>query len=287
MNQELLTKLQNVIKEMSVNSLGSIGPEQLMECLDASQAELKTFVEELANERLLTYKYRFKCKCGNTCTAYLKKLQRNPYVCFECESEYDMEKVKESASLLYELEKKDILTYDREGEVDFKRESLKNVRIIHLDMSANDESEEIRKMNIFLGSSTEAISDMENIGYHLEQLGNTVLAWNMAGVNIFPPNTSTLDCLIDITKKVDAAVFIFSADDKVWHHNTLKECQKVRDNVLFEYGLFCGALGKTKVCFVCKNSPDLASDLSGITYIDGNSGDITIKRKLKDWIGAM
>jgi len=61
----------------------------------------------------------------------------------------------------------------------------------------------------------------------------------------------------------------------------------VRDNVLFEYGFFMGALGKTKVCFVCKGKPRLASDLKGITYIDGDLGEIQVKMKLKDWINGM
>lgn len=61
----------------------------------------------------------------------------------------------------------------------------------------------------------------------------------------------------------------------------------VRDNVLFEYGLFMGALGKERVCFVCKDQPKVASDLKGITYIDGNESLTKIKLKLKDWVNAI
>ena len=128
---------------------------------------------------------------------------------------------------------------------------------------------------------------MERIGYLLEQKKLKPLLWNSVGDNIFPPNKTTIDSLIEITKRVQAAIFIFNADDKIWHHNSLKESKTVRDNVLFEYGLFCGALGQSKVCFVCKGNPTLASDLAGITYLDGSAGEITTKRKSDDWINAM
>ncbi|RGB82644.1 hypothetical protein DW097_24590 [Enterocloster clostridioformis] len=286
MNQELLKRLQKTIKEMSVNSLGSIYPEQLLDWLNTPQAELKQFIDDLYGERLISYKYKFKCRCGNYCTAYLRKLRKEPYLCMDCEAVYDIEKIKEMGTLVYELEKSDILDFEAE-KVDFKRESLKSARIVYLDTPQQEESKGEKRMEIFLGSSSEAKTDMEDIGYQLEQLGNKAVLWNSAGDNIFPPNDNTIDSLIAITKRVQAAVFIFNADDKVWHHNSLKESKSVRDNVLFEYGLFCGALGKSRVCFVCKNKPTLASDLSGLTYIDGNSGEITVKRKLKDWIDAM
>ena len=287
MNQELLIKLQETIGEMSVNSLGNIYPEQLLDWVNASQKELNQFVQELFMERLITYKYSFDCSCGNRCIAYLKKLQKEPYVCLECEAVYDLEKVKQKGSLMYELEKDDIMEFDKEEGIDFKKESLKSSQVFLIAPQTLNVHKEKDKMEIFLGSSKEAIPDMENIGYQLEQLGHKVLLWNSAGENIFVPNSSTLDSLIAITKRVQAAVFIFNADDTVWHHSSLKTSKKVRDNVLFEYGLFCGALGKKNVCFVCKNNPDLASDLSGITYIDGSAGEITLKKKLQDWVNGM
>ena len=84
--------------------------------------------------------------------------------------------------------------------------------------------------------------------------------WTETGKGIFVPGTNTIDALIDITKKVQAAVFIFNVDDTTWNENSaLEEAKTVRDNVLFEYGLFTGALGKNKVCFVCKGRPKVAS----------------------------
>lgn len=286
MNQKLLERLQMAIKDMSVNSLTSIYPEQLMECLDTSQSETRQLVEDLYAERLLIYKYRIPCLCGNTCTAYSRKLQREPYACKECNREYDAEEIKKNATLLYELDKSQILSYGKES-VDFKELSLKDSKVIYMEDVKQENRKEIKNMEIFLGSSSEAVNDMLDVGYILEQLGNKVLPWNQSGQGIFTPNENTIDSLIAITKRVQAAVFIFNEQDMVWHHNALKACRKVRDNVLFEYGLFCGALGKSNVCFVCKGNPTMASDLDGITYIDGNAGDITIRKKLQDWLNAM
>ena len=52
----------------------------------------------------------------------------------------------------------------------------------------------------------------------------------------------------------------------------------------FEYGLFMGTLGKGKVCFICKGKPNIASDIQGITYIDGDSGDAHVRARLKSWV---
>lgn len=145
-----------------------------------------------------------------------------------------------------------------------------------------------KTMEVFLGSSSEAKDFMEEIALKVQELGHDTLMWTDTGKGIFVPGTNTIDALIEITKRVEAAIFIFNADDKKWNENSsLEETSTVRDNVLLEYGLFVGALGKSKVCFVCKNHPEVASDLKGVTYIDGNQKPLIIKNKLKDWINAM
>ncbi len=145
------------------------------------------------------------------------------------------------------------------------------------------------EMEIFMGSSSSEANDfMEEIAVKLEELDTQPLLWNETGKGIFIPGTNTIDALLAITKRVGAAIFIFNADDKTWNDKSaLETLDTVRDNVLFEYGLFMGALGKEKVCFICKNQPKVASDLKGITYIDGNDSLTKIKLKLKDWLNAM
>ena len=82
------------------------------------------------------------------------------------------------------------------------------------------------------------------------------------------------DALIDLSKNVDAAVFIFGEDDKIWFRG--EGTMTVRDNVLLEYGLFSGKLSKVNTIFLCEGRPKLASDLEGITW-----GDVGKKNSAK------
>lgn len=65
-------------------------------------------------------------------------------------------------------------------------------------------------MEIFIGSSSEAAKFMEDIAVKLESLGHKPLLWSDVGKGIFPANSNTIDALIAITERVDAAVFILA-----------------------------------------------------------------------------
>ena len=56
MKENLLSKLQSIIKSQSVNSLGNIYPEQLLEQLHISKKEFQELVDYLHTERVITYK---------------------------------------------------------------------------------------------------------------------------------------------------------------------------------------------------------------------------------------
>lgn len=147
MNQKFLEKLQLEIRDKSVNSLISVYPEQLVECLDISKSEVKQLIEDLYKERLLAYKYRIQCLCGNTCTAYARKLQKEPYVCQECGREYSMDIIMENGTLLYELDKNQILNYGKK-DIDFKEESLNELKVVYMKDRKQDNRKEDRDMEI-------------------------------------------------------------------------------------------------------------------------------------------
>ena len=183
---------------------------------------------------------------------------------------------------MYEIDKEELLGLNNES-IDFKILPDAGRKVVPM-----IKKQEEKEMEIFMGSSSEATDFMEEIAVKLEELDTQPLLWNETGKGIFIPGTNTIDALLAITKRVGAAIFIFNADDKTWNDKSaLETLDTVRDNVLFEYGLFMGALGKEKVCFICKNQPKVASDLEGITYIDGNDSLTKIKLKLKDWLNAM
>lgn len=283
MKENLLNRLRYKIKPLSVNSLGNIYPDDLLNWLNISESELKEFITYLHDERILTYKYRFKCLCGEPCVVYENKLARTNGMCCEiCGKEYSLQEVIQKSEILYEIDKRELFDLAEEH-VDFKTIPTQKGKILNIVKKQKEDT-----MKIFLGSSTDSADYMEEIALKLQQLNQDTLMWNETGKGIFPPGTNTIDALVKITESVQAAVFIFNADDKIWNDkSSLEGVDTVRDNVLFEYGLFVGKLKKEKVCFVCKGKPKLASDLKGITYIDGDTKDLEVKNKLKDWLGAM
>ena len=120
-------------------------------------------------------------------------------------------------------------------------------------------------MKIFIGSSKESIDYMRQVAAIIESEGHEPLKWNKPG--LFIAGQYTFESLENIAQKVDAALFIFNSDDKIWYRDQ-DIVGSVRDNVLIEYGLFCGNVSIMKSCICCANNPRIASDLNGITYID-------------------
>lgn len=118
------------------------------------------------------------------------------------------------------------------------------------------------KPRLFVASSSEALSVAEAVVIRLEQTAQVKL-WD----NAFDLSTLTLPSLLARTKETDFAVFVFHKDDKTIIRGNAYST--VRDNVLFELGLFVGALG-IEHCFVLfPRSAELAfrlpSDLAGLT----------------------
>lgn len=284
-----MIKMQEQAKRQSVNSLGNLSPEDMTAWLGVSERETKKFLDMLHEQRILRYKFIFQCDCGERCTVYEKRLKRDGVSCCEiCGREYTAAQILEKMSIRYEIDRDALLNME-ENKVDFRAvlETQATEKVVPIARRKEEKS-----MEIFIGSSTEAAEYMEKIAVTLENLKVKPLLWNASGEGIFVAGESTIDSLISITRRVDAAIFIFNADDKTWNEKSalasaLDSADAVRDNVLFEYGLFMGKLGKSKVCFICKGKPKIASDLKGITYIDGDAGDYTVKDKLKDWIRGM
>lgn len=104
MRMELLEKLKTRIKEISCNELRRIYPFQLQEWVGVEERELGTFIDELLNANLMEEKYDFQCDCGNDCTVYQKELERNGFVCPECDRNYIPNEIAGKAIVLYEID---------------------------------------------------------------------------------------------------------------------------------------------------------------------------------------
>jgi len=118
------------------------------------------------------------------------------------------------------------------------------------------------KPRVFVGSSTERLDIAYSIQQNLEYDAQ-VTVWTQG---IFKLSTSTLDSLLTSLDNFDFAIFVFHPDDITQvRDNTF---YTVRDNLVFELGLFIGRLGKEKVFFLVPRTVDklhLPTDLLGIT----------------------
>jgi len=120
------------------------------------------------------------------------------------------------------------------------------------------------KASLFIASSVEGLSVAEAINLNLDHDVHTTL-WR-AGT--FKIGSAALDDLVKKSSAVDFAVFVFTPDDV----STIRkqEALVARDNVVFELGLFIGALGKDR-CYVVKPrgvAMHLPSDLLGVMTAD-------------------
>src|SRR5215472_17019201 len=97
------------------------------------------------------------------------------------------------------------------------------------------------KPRIFLGSSGKQAKLLQALTLGLEEVAR-VDPWTTS----FNPGTTTIERLIELTREVDFAAFVFAQDD--WTSSAPASGESTgpaspRDNVVFEAGLFGGALG--------------------------------------------
>lgn len=120
---------------------------------------------------------------------------------------------------------------------------------------------------IFIGSSTEG----SDIAYALQaEIKSRHDDWklNHWKQGVFGVSQFALQSLIEATHKYDFAVLIVTPDDVVEKRGHAQFAP--RDNVLFELGLFSGALGLDRTFIIAdqiKGPLSLPSDLSGLTWL--------------------
>jgi len=136
------------------------------------------------------------------------------------------------------------------------------------------------KPRVFIGSSTEGLDIAYTLQENLEHDSNPTV-WTQG---IFELSSNSLDDLLNALKDFDFGIFIFKLDDIVQIRN--EKLNIVRDNVIFELGLFIGRLGKQRVFFVLPHSATnlhLPTDLIGVT--PGKYNDLREDKNLKAALG--
>ena len=123
------------------------------------------------------------------------------------------------------------------------------------------------KPRIFLGSSGKQAKLLQALTRGLEDVAR-VEPWTTS----FNPGTTTLERLLELAHEVDFAAFVFARDD--WTSTNVSPSPapeagqaSPRDNVVFEAGLFGGALGMRRCFILHANGAKLPTDLLGLTSI--------------------
>src|SRR6187431_692281 len=120
----------------------------------------------------------------------------------------------------------------------------------------------MNKPRIFLGSSGKQAKLLQAITRGLADVAD-VEPWTI----MFNPGQSTLDRLVELSHQVDFAAFVFAQDDWTTTEASASGEASPRDNVVFEAGLFGGALGIRRTFILHANGSKLPSDLLGLTAV--------------------
>lgn len=123
------------------------------------------------------------------------------------------------------------------------------------------------KPRIFLGSSGKQAKLLEILTEGLEDIVN-VEPW----MTTFSPGTTTLGRLLELTREVDFAAFVFAQDDWTTANPVAPPAPGTgiaspRDNVVFEAGLFGGVLGMQRTFILHAKGAKLPTDLLGLTCV--------------------
>lgn len=135
------------------------------------------------------------------------------------------------------------------------------------------------KPRIFLGSSGKQAKLLQALARGLADVAD-VEPWTAT----FNPGTTTLGRLVELTREVDFAAFVFAQDDWTSAEPATSDADAAgqaspRDNVVFEAGLFGGVLGMERTFILHATGAKLPTDLLGLTCV--RYGDATKAAEVK------
>src|SRR5262249_28834679 len=118
------------------------------------------------------------------------------------------------------------------------------------------------KPSLFVGSSSESLDIAYAAQRNLEDVAEVVV-WTQG---IFELTKSYLESLLEALEDTEFGLFVFGNDDVIRFRGT--EMLTARDNVVLEFGLFIGRLGRDRTFILMpKSSTDfhLPTDLLGVS----------------------
>jgi CheY-like chemotaxis protein len=93
----------------------------------------------------------------------------------------------------------------------------------------------------------------------------------------------------DHSHRVDCVFVLLTPDDKAVASGSNEEKRRSRQNVTFELGFFCGALGRLsgRILLLYKGPQELPSDLSGVVWIDISKGVAEAGEAIRKEVAAL
>lgn len=114
---------------------------------------------------------------------------------------------------------------------------------------------------MFIGSSAEGLLIAQAIQVEMDRECEVEI-WHQGAFGLMG---GTLESLVIASERFDFATFVVVPNDTTTSRR--KKLETTRDNVIFELGLFIGAIGRGRTFMVYdrSNRPDLPTDLAGVT----------------------
>lgn len=120
---------------------------------------------------------------------------------------------------------------------------------------------DLERCRVFIGSSSEGKEVASAL--HVELLSSCeVSLWSQG---VFEPGGYTLDSLIDEAHSCDFAVLVATPDDT--RESRGQTAGVPRDNVILEFGLFAGVLGRSRTYVLATDGVLLPTDTLGLTRL--------------------
>jgi len=118
--------------------------------------------------------------------------------------------------------------------------------------------------SVFIGSSSEGLKIAEAIHKYLTRLPVVPRLWNEG---VFECSKTTIEDLMRLTHETDFAILVLTPDDVTRSRG--RSNHSPRDNVVFEIGLFMGAIARERTYIITQKGTKIKipTDLLGITSL--------------------